>query len=128
MEVLLARLPPAAPDAALAARLLTQPLAVAAMAINALIIALLCFDNAATFALLQPFGGRRAVGGALNAIMLAVLPSYAVAMVWAHSAATAIGSGGFGSLIWALLALLGGFPVCRHLYALRTPKAKAKPA
>ena len=108
-------------DAVLARRLLSQPLAMVALIGTALLTCSLAVENAATDALLSLIGGR--ASGLPMRVCIGAWVAHAVeAAIALVTMLRTPNCGAAGALPWAALTLLVGFPVLRHVLALR-PKA-----
>ena len=116
-------LPHPAPDLSLSVRLLTQPLAITAVCGMALLTyCLLSPPTAGTDALLGLIGGRASAMPVLVLIgaHAAHLVEASIALFVARRLEPSMGLG--GAMRWALLVFLVGYPVLRHVLALRAPK------
>ena len=105
-------LPPPSPDASLACRLLTQPIALAALGGMAILTTSCLVESGVTDTLLLPVGGR--ANGWF--VLYAAVAAHAVEAVVAARITSRLPDGSLGAALrWACLVLLTGFPVLQHV-------------
>ena len=107
---------------ALARRLLLQPVALLAVGGMALLTFCVAHESAFTDTLLALVGGRQPGALVLTAACAAHVGE---AMIAHHNVATRLRAGtGAEQLAWCLLVMLVGFPVLRHVLALKASEGK----
>jgi hypothetical protein len=107
---------------ALARRLLLQPVALLAVGGMALLTFCVAHESAYTDTLLALVGGRQPGALVLTAACAAHVGE---AMIAHHNVATRLRAGtGAEQLAWCLLVMLVGFPVLRHVLALKASESK----
>jgi hypothetical protein len=107
---------------ALARRLLLQPVALLAVGGMALLTFCVAYESAFTDTLLALVGGRQPGALVLTAACAAHVGE---AMIAHHNVATRLRAGtGAEQLAWCLLVMLVGFPVLRHVLALKASEGK----
>ena len=107
---------------ALARRLLLQPVALLAVGGMALLIFCVAHESAFTDTLLALVGGRQPGALVLTAACAAHVGE---AMIAHHNVATRLRAGtGAEQLAWCLLVMLVGFPILRHVLALKASESK----
>ena len=107
---------------ALARRLLLQPVALLAVGGMALLTFCVAHESSFTDTLLALVGGRQPGALVLTAACAAHVGE---AMIAHHNVATRLRAGtGAEQLAWCLLVMLVGFPVLRHVLALKASESK----
>ena len=106
---------------ALARRLLLQPVALLAVGGMALLTFCVAHESSFTDTLLALVGGRQPGALVLTAACAAHVGE---AMIAHHNVATRLRISAAPALAWCLLVMLVGFPVLRHVLALKASESK----